>query len=214
MYEPSADVFERAKACFLDGLGSFQAGHFAQAEQQYLASLALLPARASTLINLAATQLLLARPDDALASADAALGAEPDSPDALLHRGNALAQLGRTEEALAAFERLLAIDPTHASAWSSRGSLLREMNRPEEAAGAYREALRHGAAPELNAYYLASVAPTSAPPTAPAGYVAALFDGYADEFDSHLVGSLRYQGHRRLVDTLAAAAGTGPYRSA
>ncbi len=213
MADPQPDSFARAKASFLDGLASYQAGQLDDAERHYLASLALLPGRASTLINLAATQLRLGRAHDALASADAALRAEADSIDALLHRGTALAQLGRATEALAAFEQLLATEPTHAAAWSFSGSLLREMNRPGDAAHAYREALRHGADPVLNSYYLASVTAVEAPPTAPATYVAALFDGYADDFDAHLVGQLHYDAHRRLVDTLAAAAG-GSYRSA
>ena len=213
MTDQPPDAFARAKACFLDGLASFQAGRFEDAERHYLASLAALPGRASTLINLAVTQLRVGRPRDALTNADAALRAEADSVDALLHRGTALAQLGRADEALAAFQRLLAAEPTHAAAWSFSGSLLREQHRPADAAHAYREALRHGAEPSLNGYYLASVSATSAPPTAPAAYVEALFDGYADEFDAHLVGELHYEAHRRLVDTLTAAS-TGPYRSA
>ena len=207
MADPQADGFERAKASFLDGLASFQAGRFEDAQRHYRVSLTLLPGRASTLINLAATQLRLGRADDALASANAALRAEADSVDALLHRGTALAQLGRAVEALDAFQRLLAAEPTHAAAWSFSGSLLREMHRPVDAAHAYREALRHGAEPALNGYYLASVTATDAPPIAPAAYVEALFDGYADDFDAHLVGQLHYEAHRRLVDASTAAAG-------
>ena len=213
MADQQPDGFERAKASFRDGLASFQAGRLEEAEQHYRLSLTLLPGRASTLINLAATQLRRGRADDALASADAALRAEADSVDALLHRGTALAQLGRAAEALAAFQRLLAAEPTHAAAWSFSGSLLREMHRPGDAAHAYREALHHGAEPALNGYYLASVTATDPPPTAPAAYVEALFDDYADDFDAHLVGQLHYEAHRRLVDALIAAAG-GTYGSA
>jgi predicted TPR repeat methyltransferase len=201
------DPFEQARAHFFAALGRQQAGDFAEAERLYRASLALVPGRASTLINLAAVQLRRARPADALASAEAALATERDSVDALLHRATAFAQLGRAEEALAAFRRLLAIDPSHAAAWSASGTLLREMDRLADAAHAFREALRHGADTDLNAFYLASVEAGAAPATAPAAYVAGLFDSYADEFDSHLVGALRYQAHRQLVDQLVAACG-------
>ena len=207
MPPPSAtgDPFERARAAFGAGLQCQQAGAFADAEAHYRESLRLLPGRASTLINLAATLLQLARPDDALASADRALAVEPQSVDALLHRATALAQLGRLPEALVAFERLLALDASQAAAWSLKGSLLREMQRPAEAAAAFREALRLGADPELNAYYLAAVeAGRAAPAASPARYVEDLFDRYADDFDRHLVGQLRYQGHRHLVDGLLA----------
>lgn len=211
--QPPSDRFEQAKARFVEGLAHHRAGAFAEAEQHYLRALALLPGRASTLINLAATQLRLARPLDALASANAALEAEADSVDALLHRATALAELGRRSDALAAFQRLLAIDPGHALAWSSTGSLLREMQRPGEAAQAFREALRHGADPELHGYYLASVTAGETPSTAPRVYVQQLFDSYADAFDQHLVGQLNYQAHRQLIDGLAAVDG-GPYASA
>ncbi len=208
------DRFEQARAHFFAGLARQQAGDFAAAQCHYESSLGFVPGRVSTLINLAAVQLRLARPLDALKNADAALATEGDSADALLHRATALAQLGRPHEALAAFRRLLAIDPRHAAAWSGSGTLLREMDRSEEATHAFREALRHGADADLHGFYLASVEPGRAAPAAPPpAYVAALFDGYADDFDAHLVGQLRYQAHHQLVDRLVARAG-GRYRSA
>jgi predicted TPR repeat methyltransferase len=211
---PSAaldDRFEQAKAHFFAALGRQQAGDLAEAERLYRSSLALVPGRASTLINLAAVQLQLARPADALQSADAALAAERDSVDALLHRASALAQLGHPHEALAAFRRLLAIEPRHAAAWSGCGTVLRELGQLDDAAHAFREALRHGANgadDALNGFYLASVDAGAAPPSAPPpAYVAGLFDAYADDFDSHLVDQLHYQAHRRLIELLVATEG-------
>ena len=205
------DRFEQAKAHFFAALGRQQAGDFAAAEQFYRASLGLVPGRASTLINLAAVQLRLGRPADALHSADEALAVERDSVDALLHRATALAQLGHPDQSLTAFRRLLAIEPRHAVAWSGCGTVLRETGRLDEAAHAFGEALRHGGDGddgELNGFYLAAVQAGSAPPTAPPpAYVASLFDSYAEEFDRHLVGELRYQAHRRLVEQLFAAEG-------
>ncbi|MEO5845122.1 MAG: methyltransferase domain-containing protein [Caldimonas sp.] len=208
------DPFEQAKARFFAALGRQQAGDFAEAERHYQASLALVPGRASTLINLAAVQLRLARPGDALQSADSALAGERDSVDALLHRATALAQLGRADEALAAFQRLLAIDCRHAAAWSGSGTMLREMQRLDEAAHAFGEALRHGADREVHDFYLASVGVGTAPATPPREYVAGLFDSYADEFDRHLVGELGYQAHRRLIDLLCARGSDARWDSA
>ena len=172
-----------------------------------------MPRRASTLINLAAVQLRLGHADDAMASAEQALAVEPDSVDALLHRATAGAQLGRLPQALADVDRLIAVQPAHAAAWGLRGGVLRELLRLDEAAVAFETALRLGGDPELNAFYLAAVRRDASPPSPPAAYVRSLFDGYADDFDRHLVEDLRYEGHRRLVDVLARVA-PGPYGAA
>jgi predicted TPR repeat methyltransferase len=199
------DRFEQAKTHFFAGLARQQDGDLHAAEHHYRASLDLVPGRPSTLINLAAVALALGRPHDALAHADAALAVEHDSVDALLHRATAEARLGAADDALASYARLLRLDPRHAAAWSGHGTLLRDLGRLDEAAQSFREALGHGADPELHGFYLAAVeAPAAAPPTPPRDYVVGLFDAYADEFDTHLVGALRYQAHRRLVDGLVA----------
>lgn len=214
---PTTAAFEQAKAEFLAGLACQQARQLVQAERHYRAALDLVPGRPSTLVNLAATQLGLGQPGAALASADAALASEPDSADALLHRGCALAQLGRAAEALCAFERLNAQVPGHAPAWSHRGNLLRELQRPAEAAAAFRQALRHGAEPGLHHYYLAALGAADAPPAPPApphDYVEALFDGYAADFDAHLVGSLGYRAHIELLARVRRHAGDAVFESA
>lgn len=209
---PAQDArFAQAKAAFLAGLACQGQGDALQAEQHYLASLALLPGRASTLVNLAATQLQLARPADALASADAALAAEPDSADALWHRSTALAQLGQVPPALEACQRLLALVPDHAPAWTTRGNLLRETQRMDEAAACFEQALRLGGDAALNAYYLAAVQTSATPPaTSPPAYVQGLFDAYAQDFDRHLLQSLHYRGHEELVALLLVHAGRAP----
>lgn len=198
----SAD-FEAAKALFLEGLAAFEAGRFEHAQTCFVASLAKLPGRVSTLINLAATRNALHRPQEALEIADQVLAREPDNVDAWLHRGNALAQLGDLGAALVAFEAVCRLDPRQAQAWSHRGSILRETGRLDEAAQAIERALALGADAPLHRYYLAAVRQRAAPPpTAPAGYVQSLFDDYARSFDTHLVQDLGYQAHRTLVENL------------
>jgi predicted TPR repeat methyltransferase len=207
------DAFERAKQLFSDGLGCFAAGRYEDAEQCFAASLALLPGRASTLVNLAATWLKLARPQEALDAADQVLALEADSADAWLHRVTALAQLDRHDEALAGSERLLAIAPTLAPAWSLRAGLLQDLGRRDEAARAFRQAIAQGADPELIGYSLAALGAQAAPPGAPPRYVTSLFDDYAGQFDEHLLHTLRYRGHAELVEHLRAPA-RGRFRRA
>ncbi len=210
----SQTAFDQARAAFSAGLACHQAGDFSQAVLHYQASLRLLPGRPSTLTNLAASQLQLGQPAAALASADAALAAEPDSADALLHRATALAQLGRAEQALAEFERLTTLAPGHPLAWSHRGNLLRELQRYDEATSVLREAMRLGADAELHRWYLAGLGDGSPPPAPPRRYVERLFDGYADDFDAHLLGPLGYCAHHELVARVRRCAdGSQPFRS-
>lgn len=243
-HDPQA--FEAARAAFLEGLDALQHHRLAEAEARFRASLALLPGRVSTQVNLAATLIRLERPAEALAIADAILAVEPDNRDAWFHRACALGRLdraaealpafervqalgddqaevwleqsqalhslGRLDEALAGYDRALALAPSFAAAWTNRGSLLRETGRHAEAKHSFEQATAHGADPALHAYYLAAVGGGTAPAQAPAGYVAALFDGYAEGFEQHLVDVLRYRAPEGLVQQLGAL-GCGPFDS-
>jgi predicted TPR repeat methyltransferase len=205
--------FEAAKQHFLAGLQQLAAGRLEAAEASFTASLALLPQRVSTLINLAATRLRLGKHREALEAADQVLALEPHNTEAGFHRASALGEMGRHDEALAACAQVLAIDPACAPAWSQRGSLLRELGRLDEAAQAFEQALAHGGDAELNGYYLASVVSARrGPATAPRRYVESLFDAYAGEFDSHLVQVLGYRAPQVLARQLEGLA-RGPYRS-
>ncbi|MBL8327062.1 MAG: tetratricopeptide repeat protein [Rubrivivax sp.] len=196
-----SNSFEAARAAFTEGVRQLEAGQLAQAEALFLESLRLVPARPSTLANLALVRQRLGRPAEALAAIEQALQAEPGDVPAWFHRGQLLQQLQRPAEALAAYERLLALQATHGTAWMQRGSLLKDMGRFAEAAASFRQALAHGADEELSRYFLASAEVESAaargmaaaPATAPRHYVQSLFDSYAEDFDQHLVGKLGYR---------------------
>jgi len=194
--------FEQAKTFFLDGVAHYEQGRYEAAMRSFEASLSLVPGRPSTLTNLGAARLKLGLFDAALEALQEALEKEPDNVEALGHHGAALAELGRPEDALRSFERLLQVKPDHASAWTLRGNALRDLGRPEEAAHCFEQAIAHGGDAELNGYYLASITQRDAPPTAPRGYVEALFDNYADGFDEQLIQTLRYRAPQVLTAPL------------
>ena len=108
------------------------------------------------------------------------------------------------DEALQALDQAIAIEPTLAEAWSQRGSLMRDTGRFAEAARAYQQALSNGGDETLNRFYLSSVQGGAAPAHPPALYVEALFDEYADDFQTHLVEQLNYQAHNTLLAPLRA----------
>ncbi|MES2784776.1 MAG: methyltransferase [Pseudomonadota bacterium] len=193
----------QARDFFMAGVSHYGAGRLQEAELQFEASLALLPGRLSTLLNLGATRLKLGKFAQAQQLLSEVLAQEPDNVEALGHRATALAELGQAREALADVDRLLAIDASRGSAWSLKGTLLRERGRADEAAIAYRQAIALGSDGELNRYYLAAIEGGSAPPSPPAAYVQGLFDGYADGFEEHLVEVLNYRAPEILVARLA-----------
>lgn len=207
------DRFEQARAAFLQGVQAHEAGRLDEAEAAYGRALALLPGRPSTLLNLAQVRLAQGRPE-AVAEALAPLLAAGDAEaravaaraaEALHRRGLQRGRAGDPDAALADFEAALDHDPTLASAWTQRGSLLREAGRLEEAARCFRAALDHGGDAELNGWFLAAVEGRS-DLSPPARYVQALFDGYAEGFDTHLVQALGY----RVPEQLAALLPPGP----
>lgn len=192
--------FDQARSFFLQGLEHYQAERFLEAERCFAASLSLLPGRTSTLTNLGATRLKLGRHQDAADLLQEAVAQEPDNVEALGHLATALAELGQLAQALERADQVLRLNPLLAPVWSLRGTLLRDMGRLPEARQCFEKAMVCGGDTQLNRYYLASVSGLDAPPTAPTEYVQALFDGYADGFEEHLVEVLDY----RAPDILAA----------
>jgi predicted TPR repeat methyltransferase len=125
--------FEAARALFVEGNRHLDAGRLHDAEASYVASLARLPGRASTLVNLGAVRIRLGRCADALQALDAALASDPGGLDALAHRGVALLALGRADEALDCFDRVLAALPGDDTAAFHRGRALGALHRHAEA---------------------------------------------------------------------------------
>jgi predicted TPR repeat methyltransferase len=124
---------EKAKELFLEGLDHFGAGRWADAEDRFVSSLALVPGRISTLINLGATRVRLGKPQAALDPLTQVLAAEPDNVDAWFHRGTALGALARHDEALVCFDNVVALDSGYAAGWYQRAHALSLLHRPAEA---------------------------------------------------------------------------------
>jgi len=125
--------FEAARDHFLRGTALLEQGQAADAEQALLASLGLLPGRASTLANLGVARLQLGRPREALAALDQAAAAEPGAAGTWCHRALALAALGDDGEALRSLDRALAVDAGHAAARHQRALVLNRLGRHAEA---------------------------------------------------------------------------------
>ena len=122
---------------------------------------------------------------------------------AALQRGLALEDDHRTDDAYACFLQATALDPGNGRAWRQLGNLLRRAGRLAEASQCFERAIAGGDDPALNAFFLSAVGVGPVASIAPTGFVSALYDQYAERFDTHLVQELRYQAPRLLADLLA-----------
>lgn len=107
--------------------------------------------------------------------------------------------LGRAENC---YRKVLALDNDHLQAHYSLAFMFTKLDRRAEAANHYTEILRINPADDQARHLLASQqGETTA--TAPAAYVATLFDGFADTFDEKLVDELGYRTPEHLHDMVS-----------
>ena len=92
-------------------------------------------------LNLAASLRAAGKLEEALATLDALLVAEPTMSAAELNRGLVLARMKRPDEARAALQKAIAMKADYASAWYNLGKLESDLGRHEESIAGYRKAL-------------------------------------------------------------------------
>ena len=155
----------------------------------------------------------LGRFADVVTASDYMLAQDAGNTNAWWLRAEALHRLDQHSAALLAFDTLLTLSPELPRAWTQKAGLLKDMGRPADALAAFKQALALGGDPALNQYFIASLTGQQAPDAPPPGYVADLFDDYADNFNNHLVDVLNYRAPRVLTDHLLSL-GKAHYRSA
>jgi len=128
-----------------------------------------------------------------------ALRLQPGHPLALYNLGHLYAHWGHAEQAEGCWQQLLNICPEHVDAHLSLATLKKEQGQLEEAQVWLNQCLAiapdHGTALHLLASWCGKR--TQA---APSQYVKGLFDGYAEQFEQHLLGELDYRTPGLLKD--------------
>jgi len=116
---------------------------------------------------------------------------QPDSTETPTARGEAMLAGGQPSEAVAAFTAALALRPRDSAAWRGLGKAQLDLGDQAAARSSFAQALAIVPYDRYAAHMLAALSgPADAQPT---GYVADLFDTYADGFDAHLTGTLNYR---------------------
>jgi predicted TPR repeat methyltransferase len=145
----------------------------------------------------------LDRHAEAVEAFDHALAAGTVNAAVHYRRGLALAALERQTEAAQAWEQALGCDDQFLPAWVDLGSLLRDLGQRERALQCLERALALGADDPMLRFQVAALRDAQqAPEAPPREYVQRLFDGYAEGFDAHLVGTLGYRTPQLLAEGL------------
>jgi len=113
---------------------------------------------------------------------------------------------GRAENC---YRKALALNRDHVQAHYSLAFILGQMERRAESAKHFAEVLRIRPNDEQARHLLAAQRGETTS-TAPASYITTLFDGFADKFDSTLVGELAYRTPELLYDIVSQHAPTAP----
>jgi predicted TPR repeat methyltransferase len=211
-FEAAASFFEQAlqlapgRPSVLMNLGAscVQLGRFERADECLSQTLAADDQQCDAWVAWGITKIALGDWPQALHCHERARALGANSADFCLRWGQCLAYAGKLPQAVQAFDQALAHAPHLAEAWSQRAHAQRDMGQTAAAIAGYQQALALGADPELHRYYLAALSTEQPVVNAPAAYVEKLFDQYADDFESHLVGQLGYQGHSVLLQHLPA----------
>jgi protein O-GlcNAc transferase len=132
---------DHAGAWHLRAMLAIEGGSLEQGIEWLRRSLKIQPQQPAAHSNLGNALLSLGRPEEALASFDAALRLKSDYVVALYNRGNALRELKRFEEALVSYDRALQLQPRQAPAHHNRGLVLLSLGRIEDAVTALQRAL-------------------------------------------------------------------------
>ena len=192
------------------GLGVLEqeAGNFAAAYQHYQAALQIDPDGAPAWNNLGTWHQERGERTAAADCYGRALAL--DSECGFIHHAEAHNNLGtlhadadRIEEAETCYRAALRVHPAFAEAHKNRGVVLQALGRHAEALASFREAVR--LRPDFGeaVYKLAALSGERPPASAPADYIAALFDNYAGDYDQHLTATLQYRVPQALCALLA-----------
>jgi predicted TPR repeat methyltransferase len=128
---------------------------------------------------------------------------QPDNMTVHFNLGVLFMRLRKWETAMYHFHRVTQLDEHNADAHVNFATCLVKLQRTDEAIEHYRIALHLRPDDEIAQYRLATLTQEQAPSTAPASYIAALFDNYAENFDHELMDSLQYKVPQTLYKTLS-----------
>ncbi len=178
---------------------------FNEAIESYRQAIRLRPELAEAHFNMAIALQHEKRLDEAIAAFGQAIRFKANYAEAHMNLGNALLDKNQFDASIEAQRLALQAKPDLADASHNMGIALRRKGLLDEAVAAFREAIRLKPDSPAWRYQLAAVTGDGSFMRAPAKYVQDVFDSYAANFDQHLVGTLKYQVPKLLLQSVLQA---------
>ena len=175
----------------------------AQALAAAEAAVKLAPAEMGALEIAVAVANAVGDPATAKRHLETALALRPGDIGIRRALGIALERLRRYEESIVQWRAILAAVPEDVSALGWLGLCLLALDRKSEACAVLERAMELNPDHTNLAFHLA-VARGETPATQPVGLVQQLFDEYANRFDLHLEGALKYRVPKRVAEIIRA----------
>ena len=157
---------------------------------------------AQAYFNLGITLAELGRLIESAASYEKAIAIKPDYAEAHNNLGITLRKLGRQKDSESCYREAILIKPDYAQAYFNLGNTLKELGSLKDALENYKIAIAIEPGFAEKCEHLIATINGHNPLRASDAYVAELFDGYAKDFESSLVGKLNYKTPTIIADYL------------
>ena len=187
------------------GMTANDLGVLADAARHCNDALAGDPENVDAIIGLGEALLGMGRKSDAVMRVRDRVLRSPDNVRLLVSLGSLLRRAGQPVDAVVYLFRAVASEPDDADAHLELGNTHHALGERDKALASYRTALALN--PKMGIEQLIAILEGNTVERASDAYVANLFDNYAKDFDSQLVGVLKYEVPEQIVALLEPRAG-------
>ena len=173
-------------------------GNREEAVSSYNRAIHFDPLHANSYNNLGNALLSLGRAKEAEAAFSMVLKHDPSNAEGHNNLGNSMLADGRIKEAADQYRLAIAARPNYGRAYYNLGTAFVEMGKLPSALFSYQRSLKIDPGNQSALHMVAALSGNSTD-AAPDSYVRNLFDGYAENFEKHLVDTLNYDIPSRLA---------------
>lgn len=198
-----------AESLFLLGVIQSRKGQPGKAIELTLKSVALDPSNPDAFSNLGCYYREAGNKQLAHGFWMKALELNPQHLGCLNNLGLLYMDAGKFDKAEEFIQKALEADPSSLASLANLGTLFTRQKRIEEAHRVFEKILAREPG-NASAHHFFNAFGAEGAETAPKGYVVNLFDGYAEKFDEHLVGGLRYHAPQGLREAVGRVLGPNP----